>query len=186
MSHKVQIVGNLGRDPEMRYTPSGQAVTNFSVESTRKWKDAQGQEVKETVWVRVATWGKMAEVVNNTLSKGDKVEVWGRFTPDTNGGPKVFTKQDGTASASYEIKSTEVNFLNVAKWANGNGAQAQVGNYQPAPAPNAFPQNYGQAQGQSVQGQQPVYPQGQQPVQGHPQYPPQGQQPVQQQGQQGW
>jgi single-strand DNA-binding protein len=156
MSHKVQIIGNLGRDPEMRYTPAGKAVVNFSVASTRRWKDTNGNEMKETVWVRCATWGKMAEIVNENLQKGDKVEVWGRLSPDANGSPKVFTKQDGTASASYEIHTTEVNFLNVKKWADGNGAQANNGQGNPAAAPapaaTGFPASYGQGNPPHVSG----------------------------------
>ena len=72
MYQKIVIVGNLGRDPEMRYTPSGQAVTNFSVATTRKWSDGNGQTREETIWFRVATWGKLAEVCNQYLAKGVK------------------------------------------------------------------------------------------------------------------
>ena len=193
--NKVQFIGNLGRDPEMRFTPNGKAVTNISVAVNRVWTGQDGQKQKITTWYRVNTWDKRAETINNQLSKGDQVYVEGRLEVDpATGGPKIFTKQDGTASASFEVRAFDVHFLKVAKWENGNGAQAQNQNFQPAPTPNGFPTNYGQqpAQGQQpVQGQQPIpqqqapVPQGQQPMpQGQPPAYPQ-QQPQQQQGQ-GW
>ena len=58
MYHTIIIVGNLGRDPEMRYTPSGQAVTNFSVATNRKYTNSDGQSVEETIWFRISAWGK--------------------------------------------------------------------------------------------------------------------------------
>ena len=91
MYHKVVIVGNLGGDPELRYTPSGQAVTNFSVATNRTWTDNNGNQQKETVWFRVSTWGKLAEVCNQYLSKGRQVMVEGRLRPDPEtGGPRDF------------------------------------------------------------------------------------------------
>jgi single-strand DNA-binding protein len=61
MFHKVILVGNLGKDPEMRYTPGGQPVTSFSVASNRKYTDSGGQQVEETIWFRISVWGKPAE-----------------------------------------------------------------------------------------------------------------------------
>ena len=63
--HTIIIVGNLGRDPEMRYTPNGNAVTSLNVASNRVYTDTSGQRVKETTWFRVSVWGKQAENVNN-------------------------------------------------------------------------------------------------------------------------
>jgi single-strand DNA-binding protein len=112
MYHKVIIVGHLGRDPEMRYTPSGQPVTNFSVASTRKWTGSDGNPAEETVWVRVAAWGKLGETCNQYLSKGRLVLVEGRLTPDKDsGGPRVWTGNDGVARAQYEITAETVRFL---------------------------------------------------------------------------
>jgi single-strand DNA-binding protein len=112
MYHTIIIVGNLGRDPEMRYTPSGQAVTNFNVATNRQYTDSNGQQVKETIWFRVSTWGKQAETCNQYLKKGNKVLVEGRLVPDqATGGPRVWTRQDGTASASFEISANTVRFL---------------------------------------------------------------------------
>jgi single-strand DNA-binding protein len=111
MYQKIIIVGHLGKKPEMRYTPSGQAVTSFSVASSRKYTSNE-QQVTETIWVRVSVWGKAAEACNTYLDKGALVLVEGRLTPDkASGGPKIFQKQDGTSSASYEMTALEVKFL---------------------------------------------------------------------------
>jgi len=112
MYHTIILVGNLGRDPEMRYTPSGQAVTNFSVATNRQYTGSDGQVVKETIWFRVSTWGKSAENCNQFLKRGSKVLVEGRLVPDANtGGPRVWKRQDGTPSASFEVSASTVRFL---------------------------------------------------------------------------
>ncbi len=112
MYQKLTIVGNLGRDPELRYTPSGQAVCNFSVATSRRWSDNQGNPQEETVWFRVSTWGKLAETCNQYLSKGRQVLVEGRLTVDKDsGGPRVWQAQDGSWRASYEVTALEVKFL---------------------------------------------------------------------------
>jgi single-strand DNA-binding protein len=112
MFESTIIAGNLGRDPEMRYTPSGQAVCNFSVATNRSYTDANGQLVKRTKWFKVAAWGKQAEVCNQYLHKGSKVLVEGHLTEDPEtGGPKVFQKQDGTYGSSFELNASTVRFL---------------------------------------------------------------------------
>jgi single-strand DNA-binding protein len=109
--HTVILIGNLGRDPEMRYTPSGQPVTSFSVASNRSYTGSDGQKVDETIWFRVTAWGKQAETCNQYLRKGSKVLVEGRLVPDKNGGPRIWTKQDGTSGASFEVTASTVRFL---------------------------------------------------------------------------
>jgi single-strand DNA-binding protein len=112
MYQNLIIVGNLGRDPEMRYTPSGQAVTNFNLATNRKYTTSDGNQVKETTWFRISTWGKTAEACNQYLKKGSKVLVEGRLNPDPDtGGPKIWTRQDGTSAASFEITANQVQFL---------------------------------------------------------------------------
>jgi single-strand DNA-binding protein len=112
MYHTIIIVGNLGRDPEMRYTPGGQAVTNFSVATNRQYTASDGQQVKETIWFRISTWGKQAEICNQYLKKGSKVLVEGRLVPDaSSGGPRIWTRQDGTPAASFEVSASTVRFL---------------------------------------------------------------------------
>ncbi len=109
--HTIIIVGNLGRDPEMRYTPSGKPVTSFSVASSRSYNNTNGEKVEETIWFRVTAWDKQAEICNQYLRKGSKVLVEGRLTPDKNGGPRIWTKQDGTSAASFEVTAGTVRFL---------------------------------------------------------------------------
>ncbi len=77
--NKCMIIGNLGRDPEMRYTPSGQAVTQFTVAVNRNYRDNQGEWQEETEWFRVVAWGPLAERTAENLRKGRKVYVEGRI-----------------------------------------------------------------------------------------------------------
>ncbi len=117
----IIIVGNLGRDPEMRYTPSGQPVTSFSVASSRSYNNPSGEKVDETTWVRVTAWGKQAEICSQYLHKGSKVLIEGRLTPDPKtGGPRLYQKQDGTWGANFEINASVVRFLS-AKGEGGSG-----------------------------------------------------------------
>jgi len=132
MYHTIILVGNLGRDPEMRYTPSGQAVTNFSVATNRQYTGNDGQLVKETIWFRISTWGKNAENCNQFLKRGSKVLVEGRLIPDANtGGPRVWNRQDGSPSASFEVSAQTVRFLSTrgedetGAVPPGEGAQAE-------------------------------------------------------------
>ena len=112
MYQKVTIVGNLGRDPEMRFTPSGQPVTSFPVATNRSYTGSDGQRVKETVWFRVSAWGKQAENCNNYLHKGSKVLIEGRLNPDKEtGGPRVYQRNDGGYASSYEVTADRVIFL---------------------------------------------------------------------------
>ncbi len=112
MYNRIILAGNLGRDPELRYTPSGQAVTNLSVATNEVWTDQQGQRQERTIWWRVAVWGKQAEVCSQYLSKGRQVLVEGRMNPDPqSGGPRVFQRQDGSHGSSYEVKAQTVRFL---------------------------------------------------------------------------
>jgi single-strand DNA-binding protein len=123
MYHTIIIVGNVGRDPEMRYTPSGQAVTSFSVATNRQYTVGSGEQVKETIWFRISTWGKTAETCNQYVKKGMKVLVEGRLTPDkTTGGPRIWTKQDGSSGASFEVTAATVRFLS----GRGEGGEGPV------------------------------------------------------------
>ncbi|MFQ5813558.1 MAG: single-stranded DNA-binding protein [Anaerolineae bacterium] len=77
--NKVMIIGNLGRDPEMRYTPSGKAVTSFSVATNRSWVNAKGERREDTEWFNVVAWGNLAEICKQYLTKGQQVYVEGRL-----------------------------------------------------------------------------------------------------------
>jgi single-strand DNA-binding protein len=110
--HTIVLTGNLGGDPEMRYTPSGQAVTNFSVAVNESFTNSNGEKIKRTIWFRVSAWGKQAEICNQYLKKGRMVLVEGRMTSDPNtGGPRIWTGNDGTSRASYEVTAGIVRFL---------------------------------------------------------------------------
>ena len=121
---KLEIIGHAGKDAEMRFTPSGQAITSFSVAHTEQYKNASGEQVKKTVWVRVSVFGKLAEVCNTYVKKGMLVRVEGRLTGDENGNPKIYNKQDGTPAASFEMIANSVLFLSKVE-----------GNVQPEAAP---------------------------------------------------
>jgi single-strand DNA-binding protein len=120
--HTIIVVGRLGRDPEMRYTPSGQAVSSFSIATDRQYTGQDGTPVKETTWFRVSVWGKQAETVNQYLSKGKMVLVEGRLQVDPKtGGPRVYQRQDGTTGTSFEISASTVRFLSPRSEGGGGG-----------------------------------------------------------------
>lgn len=126
MWHTIIIVGNLGNDPEMRYTPNGQAVTSFSVASNRQYTSNNGQTVKETCWFRVSAWGKQAETCNQYLHKGSKILIEGRLMPDqASGGPRTFTRKDGSVGASYEVTAGTVRFLSSRGETEGMGSSSE-------------------------------------------------------------
>jgi len=77
--NKVMVIGNVGRDPEMRYTPSGKPVTSFSVATTRSWTNSEGERREETEWFNVVAWGNLAEICKQHLRKGQQVYVEGRL-----------------------------------------------------------------------------------------------------------
>ena len=104
MYSKLIIIGNLGRDPEMKYTTDGKAVTTFSVAASNR-KD-------ETVWFRVSTWDKQAETCNQYLHKGSKVLVEGALKADAQGNPRTYERKDGGGwAASFEVVASSVKFL---------------------------------------------------------------------------
>jgi single-strand DNA-binding protein len=133
---KIVIIGNLGRDPEMRYTPTGQAVTSFSVAVNETYTAANGEKVKKTIWFRVTAWGKQGETCNQYLKKGSQVLVDGRMTADpATGGPKIWKKQDGTMGASFEINAATVRFLST-KADVGDGSPVAGNNMDMAEIPS--------------------------------------------------
>ena len=103
--NKMMVIGNLGGDPEMRYTPSGQAVTSFSVATNYKYTTADGESRDETEWFRVSAWGRLAETCNQYLTKGRKVFVEGRLKSRT------YETRDGQTRFSNDIFATDVKFI---------------------------------------------------------------------------
>ena len=116
MYQKTIIVGNLGGDPEMRYTPSGTAVTNFSVAVSRRWTGRDGQKQEKTTWFRVNAWDKLAELCNQYLSKGRLVLVEGDVEA------RAWTTQEGEARASLDLRAINVQFLGGASQSEGYNA----------------------------------------------------------------
>lgn len=115
MFHTLIIAGNVGRDAEQRFTPSGDPVTSFSVASNRQYTNKAGEAVKETIWFRVTTWGKQAEVCNKYVKKGMKVLVEGMLQPDKKTGcPRAWKRDDGEPASSYEVTASTVRFLSRA------------------------------------------------------------------------
>ena len=125
MSKQI-IVGNLGRDPEMRYTPSGQPVTDLSVAVNRQYTNNAGEKIEDVVWFKVTAWGKQAEVVNQYLHKGSKVLVEGRLGYDRKtGGPRAWNdKNTGEAKSAFELGALEIRFLD----SKGNGGERNIPN----------------------------------------------------------
>ena len=108
---RIEFIGNLGQDPDMRYTPSGTAVTNFNVAVNRKYKLGDGTEKEETTWIRVSAFGKLAEITNQYLEKGRQVFIDGKLSPDDNGNPRIWEGSDGQSRASFEVRADTVKFL---------------------------------------------------------------------------
>lgn len=106
MYQKLIIVGNLGSDPELKFTPKGDPVASFSVATSRRYG-----ETDETTWFRISVWGKQAESCHQYLHKGSKVLVEGRLRPDSNGNPNVFQRKDGSYGSSFELHADTVRFL---------------------------------------------------------------------------
>jgi single-strand DNA-binding protein len=132
MYQKIIIVGNLGRDPEMRYMPDGTGVTSFSMASNRRWTDrATGQPVDETTWFRISVWGRQAEIAQQYLTKGQLVLVEGRIVPDRDtGGPRLWTAQDGTVRASFEVNADNFRMMGSRTEESYSGS----GDFEAAPA----------------------------------------------------
>ena len=103
--NKCMIIGNLGRDPEMRYTPSGQAVTQFTVATNRNYRDQQGEWQKETEWFRVVVWGQQAERAAENLRKGHKVYIEGRIQT------RQWEDQSGQKRYTTELVANQVTSL---------------------------------------------------------------------------
>ncbi len=114
MYQRVVIVGNLGSDPEMRFTPSGVPVTSFSVAVNRRWTNSNGEPQEKTTWFRVTAWRKLAELCNQYLSKGRLVLVEGEVEAN------AWADSQGNPRATLELTARNVRFL------GGRSSQADV------------------------------------------------------------
>lgn len=126
--NKVIIVGNLGRDPEMRYTPDGTAVANFSVATSESWTDKQSGEKKEkTEWHRIVAWRRLGEICGEYLHKGSQVYVEGKLQTRS-------WEQDGVTRYTTEVIASTVQFLG-GRDGGGRPASSQRGGDQGYPEP---------------------------------------------------
>ena len=147
MFHRVTIIGNVGQDPQMRYTPDGTAVCSFSIAATetiskqnrdgsprpcpKGWKESyNGRNWEITAWIRATCWRGLAETVNQYVNKGRQLFVEGTLNGEASDGtlnPKVFVGSDGEHRASYEITAQTVKFL------GRNGALSELDEAPPEP-----------------------------------------------------
>jgi single-strand DNA-binding protein len=103
--NKVMIIGHLGRDPEMRYTPAGRPVTTFSVATSRSWSTGEGERREETEWFNVVAWGSLAEICNQHLRKGQQVYIEGRLQT------RRWDDQEGKKHFATELVAQEMIIL---------------------------------------------------------------------------
>lgn len=137
MLNKVMIIGRLGRDPELRYTPGGQPLANLNIATDESYIDRDGNKVDRTEWHRVTVWGKAAENCNNYLAKGSLVYVEGSLQT------RKWQDQQGQDRYSTDIKAQKVQFL------DRKGDRAQGGDWNESPFPG------GQASGQQGRASRP-------------------------------
>ena len=132
--NKVIIVGNLGRDPEVRHLPSGDAVANISVATTDRWKDKATGEMKEaTEWHRIGFFGKLAEIAVQYLKKGSQVYIEGSLRT------RKYTDKDGVEKYATEIKADTMQMLGSRESGGAAPEQRQAPAQRPAAAPAARP-----------------------------------------------
>lgn len=120
--NKAILIGNLGRDPELKYTPGGQAVANFSLATTERWTGQDGQKNERTVWHNVVAWGKQAELVKEYLRKGRQVYIEGRIDN------RSYDKKDGSGKGYIsEVVVQNIQFLG----SRGDTGDAPSANHEP-------------------------------------------------------
>src|SRR6478735_2052973 len=135
--NKVILVGNLGADPDMRYTPSGQGVCELRVATSESWNDKNGQRQERTEWHRIVVWGKRAEVCSKYLSKGRQIYVEGRIQT------RSWDDKDGNKKYMTEIIAQEVVFIGGGKGEGGGGGGGRGGRDDGPPPSDADFGGYG-------------------------------------------
>ncbi len=132
--NKVQIIGHLGRDPEMRYTPSGRPVTTFTVAVSRSWNTVDGERHNETEWFNVVAWGNLAEICKQYLNKGQQVYVEGRLQT------RRWDDKEGAKHTSVEVVANEMMMLGDRReHANSVGADAMADDTDMGAGEDEFP-----------------------------------------------
>lgn len=128
--NKAILIGHLGRDPELRYTQSGQAVANFSIATSEKWTDKEGQKQERTEWHRIVCWGKLGETCSQYLSKGRQVAVEGKIQT------REWQDKDGQKRYTTEINAQNVTFLSGGNSSPGGNRDSRYGDNDDSPAPD--------------------------------------------------
>ncbi|WP_133405572.1 single-stranded DNA-binding protein [Parashewanella tropica] len=153
--NKVILVGNLGRDPEVRYMPNGNAVANFTIATSETWKDQQGQQQERTEWHNIVMYRRLAEIAGEYLKKGAKVYIEGRLQTS-----KWQDQQTGQDRYKTEIVGNEMQMLDSRQGGSMGGNQGGYGaQNQQAPAQQPQTSGYGAPQQQAQQSYQPQQPQ---------------------------
>lgn len=142
--NKVILIGNVGADPELRYTPSGTGVTNFNIATNESWTDSSGERQEKTEWHRIVVWGRLAEICNQYLRKGSKVYIEGRLQT------RNWESQDGQKRYTTEVVARDMQMLDSRDEVSaGAEPYPSEGTAQPAGQPAGQPggQSGGQSQG---------------------------------------
>ncbi len=114
MLNKIMLIGNLGRDPEMNYTPSGVAVTKFSLAVSRTYKTSSGEKRDETEWFNIIAWRQLAETCNTYLRKGSKIYIDGRLTQ------RKYTDKNGVERTAIEVTANDMEMLSPKSQSSGS------------------------------------------------------------------
>jgi len=120
--NKVMIIGHLGHDPEMRFTPSGRPVTTFSVAMSRTWNSSNGERRSKTEWFKVVAWGNLAEICKKFLTKGQQVYVEGRLET------RNWEDKEGQKRTTVEVIANEMTMLGDRRDKNGDGDDSNYEN----------------------------------------------------------
>ena len=136
MINKAILIGNLGADPELRYTQTGTPVATFNIATTRRWKDKDGQQQEETEWHRIVAWSRLAEICGEYLNKGSRVYVEGRLQT------RKWQDQNGNDRYTTEIIAQEMKMLSPR--GEGGGGYGGGGGYDPGPAAGGPSGGYGE------------------------------------------
>lgn len=132
--------GNVGREPSVNNTSSGQSVASFTVAHSRRYTDRNGQPVNDTIWFNCSCWGKLAETASKYVHKGDHILLEGRLRPDpATGRPKVFSMNDGSFGSSYEVTVERIHLQPRSSQTGSSQQSENKSNFSAAPAPNYRP-----------------------------------------------
>ena len=135
--NQVILIGRLGRDPEVRYLPNGEAVANFGLATSESWKDRNGEKQERTEWHNIVMYRKLAEIAGQYLKKGAQVYITGRIQS------RKYTGKDGIERTAYEIIAGEMKMLGSKQ----DGSHSEASDTKPAPPAKPTANQYAQAKG---------------------------------------